>query len=580
MTDSLELSERIRYLESINNQLKNELLVTVEENKRITDKYLNMVSNLENMVLDKNEALFKSQRILENTLSELQIMLDYSPAIIFFKDVNLNFIRVNRPFLDFFGLKKDDVIGKSQHQIFEKLYFNEDDEKHVIKSSKAVINRDLIVKKEDKSYFLEISIIPVYGINHIVEGILCFANDVTDYIKVKNDNIVLLNNLNSSQKNEALGTLASGISHDFNNILSAVIGYAEIAYNFIEEPEKLKKYLSEVLFAGNRAKELIKQILTFNRKNETEIMPVNLIDCVFESLKLIRPTLPANIEINTELNIKNAVIAGNAIQIQQVMLNLCTNSWQSIKKPNGKIVISIDKVFLNDIFISKAMHKVIPGYYYKLTVSDNGSGIPKNIIDKIFDPYFTTKLKEQGTGLGLSVVMGIVSYHKGTIEVFSELEKGTTFSLYFPKIETVPIEKIKENHTYSFGQGSILFIDDEPAINVLMQNFLTKLGYNVEIYSDSIEAYDHFVKNYDKYNLILTDLAMPKSDGFDLIKKINALNKNIPIILCSGYCNDEAENIANSLGVNDILKKPFDFHEVSICIRKVLSNEVQIQDDI
>jgi PAS domain S-box-containing protein len=567
-----ELLEKIKYLEIENQQIKNELNLTKQENKAITDKYLEIVNNLEKNVINKNEELIHYQRTLENTLYELQIMLDYSPAIIFFKDIKLNFVRVNRPFLSFFNLKISKVIGHNQKSLFKTEYFNESDELFVIQNAKSLLKRDCSIQINNKAYYFEVNILPVFAENHQISGIVCFALDVTDLTKIKNDNLVLLNHLNTSQKHEALGTLAGGISHDFNNILSAIIGYTEIANNFVEKPDKIKKYLSEVLFASNRAKELIKQILTFSRKSSKEIQPINLIDCIEESLKLIRPTIPSIVDINLQINIKHALIAGNDIQIKQILLNLCTNAWHAMQGKPGIINIILEQI---DVDIDTTLifnNKITPGIYYKLTVSDNGSGIPKNILNKVFDPYFTTKNKDQGTGLGLSVVLGIVSEHNGSIEVISEPRKGTKFEIFLPKIDSIHIEKPKELHTYQYGKGSILFVDDEPSINFLMQDFLSKLGYDVDIFNDSLEAFEYYVNYKDKYNLIFTDLIMPKSDGFDLIKKIKAIDNKIPIILCSGYHNEESEKMANDLLVDAILKKPLDFHEISIKIQDLINH--------
>ena len=571
MNNINDLNNKIKQLESKVKHLNNELDLTKEENQKINQKYLEIVLNLENKVIEKNNDLLKIQQRLEETLSETELMLDYSPAMIFFKDKELKFKRVNKPFLTFFNKKSEEIINKTEKEVFNKYFFLESAEKEVLQTLQAQMVLAHRLKIQEKNYYFDIYVIPIFKTSHKVDGLLTFAKDVTKFIKTKNDNLLLLNHLNQTQKTEALGTLASGISHDFNNILSAIIGYTEISCNFADNPEKIKKYLNEVLFAANRAKDLIRQILMFSKKNNSEIIPLNLIDVFKQSMKLIRPTFSSKIEIIHKFNVKDVIIGGNPVQLQQVFLNICTNAMQAMKSvDHPKIEINFDEIYLTKNCI-KNNNNLIPGIYYIISISDNGIGIPDNILDKIFDPYFTTKEIDEGTGLGLSVVMGIISQHKGIITVKSKVNYGTTFNIYLPKIDTVPVKDIQADNFYNYGKGYILFVDDEPSINEMMLNFLTQLGYTVDVFSDSIKAFEQFYKDCNKYDLIMTDLAMPKSDGFDFIKKITHINKSIPIILCTGYSTVETEEQAYKLGAKMIFKKPFDFHDLSIGIKSLLS---------
>ncbi|MBP7563208.1 MAG: response regulator, partial [Candidatus Cloacimonetes bacterium] len=375
--------------------------------------------------------------------------------------------------------------------------------------------------------------------------------------------------LRQAQKIESLGTLASGIAHDFNNILAAIIGYAEMASNIEGDDFSKKKYMDEVLKASLRAKELIRQILTFSRKTETSFKPVDLVAVIEEVNNFLRPTLPSSIDLVFNNNSDHAVILGDHTQIHQVFMNLCTNAYQSMKSKKGKLIIDIIKTKIKE---DDSLTTLSPGHYYKISIKDNGVGINPDNLDKIFEPYFTTKKSGEGTGLGLSVVLGIVNTHKGTIRVKSELDKGSEFSVYLPKLEFHELDKCSVPVNYIKGNQKILLVDDEKSIASLITEFLCYLGYTVVSTSDSQEAWDLFQDAPDSYHLLMTDMTMPKMTGVELIEKVRILRPEIPVVLSSGYQETIEEERINDLKNLKILQKPYELYHISSLLNEIFQS--------
>ncbi len=373
--------------------------------------------------------------------------------------------------------------------------------------------------------------------------------------------------LQQSQKMEAIGTLAGGIAHDFNNILGAVIGYAELAQNLVEKRSKAYNHLDEVLSAGMRAKQLVQQILTFSRATKHELAPIRLAPVAEEAIKLLRASLPATLEIRTNLSSQSAVIA-DPTKFHQVLMNLCTNAAHAMRKRGGVLDVCLSDFFLNSESTENNA-SVQPGPYVKLTVSDTGQGMSRHILDRIFDPFFTTKRKGEGTGLGLSVVHGIVKSFNGHITVRSRPGKGTCFELLLPAV-CLEIDSISEQRPIPTGSERILLVDDErPLVDSLKQQ-LESLGYTVTGTTKPVEAREAFRANPSQCDLVITDLTMPQLPGDKLARALLQIRPDLPIILCTGFSESVDSKTLNAAGFPALLHKPVLKPQLAEAVRKAL----------
>jgi len=396
------------------------------------------------------------------------------------------------------------------------------------------------------------------------DTVIGIARDITE-------ELILNERLRHSQKMEAIGTLAGGIAHDFNNILSGIIGYSQLAHLDIENPEKTRRHIGHVEKGAKRAAELVQQILTFSRRTEYQKHRLNLFKSVSEALKLLRPSIPSTIEIVNKLDSQSVVYA-DPIRIHQVVMNLCTNAYHAMRKTGGFLTVSLSDV---EIFESKYLwdKKIIPGEYIKLEVSDTGIGMEKSELDKAFEPYFTTKGLGQGTGLGLALVHAIVDEHDSFLDIYSKPGKGTSFYIYFPRIkqdaDSDALESSKENQIK--GSEIIMVVDDEEAIRESCRGILQSQGYKVYTFSNGIDALKKFKAGSTKFDLVLTDLAMPGLSGDKLAIEILKIHPEMPIILCTGYSEVMTETKAMELGIKKYVQKPMSNRDLSVLIRKILN---------
>jgi CheY-like chemotaxis protein len=378
-----------------------------------------------------------------------------------------------------------------------------------------------------------------------------------------------------SQKLEAIGTLTGGIAHDFNNILSAIMGYTQLAAVLIPRDNKAQDKLEEVLKACSRAANLIRQILSFSRQTEQEKIPVMFRPIVKEVLKLLGATLPPTIELKENITEKHKV-NGDPSQIYQIILNLCTNASHALASGPGQIEVTLESIDI-DSPADEANLEIQKGRYVKISVADTGTGINEDIKKRIFEPYFTTKAKETGTGLGLATTHGIIKNHGGCIRFESQENQGTTFHVYLPQVETPDKSIFFDNsHTPASFQGRLLFVDDQDALVETSQKLLENLGYEVIAKNCPQNALEAFQQDPDYFDLVITDLAMKKMTGMTLIEKILAIRKDIPIILCTGYNNERAKEIVMKTGVCSIVNKPFSMHKLADKIQHLLNENEKI----
>ena len=397
-----------------------------------------------------------------------------------------------------------------------------------------------------------------------MEGIV---TDITEAKLAEEEKANLEEELRQAHKMEAVGTLAGGIAHDFNNILSAIIGYAELAKDDIPPTNPAYGEIEEVISAGKRARDLVKHILAFSRKSNEDRIPLKPQLLVEEALNLIRASLPSTIEIKHSINPDCGNIMADPTQMHQVIMNICTNAAQSMDEKGGTL-----EVILNEEYISGDYGQETQPFV-KLTIKDTGTGIPEEILNRIFDPYFTTKDTGKGSGMGLAIVHGIVESHNGKISVESTLGKGTTFHLFFPKIATASIDEKKNSEPLKKGSEKILVVDDETSMaNVTMQR-LKRLGYHVTVKTDSLEALALFQQNPDYFDLVITDQTMPKMTGDHMVQEMLDIRKDLPAILCTGYSSKINHEKAKKLGIKAFLLKPVENFELSHTVRKVLDEK-------
>jgi PAS domain S-box-containing protein len=382
------------------------------------------------------------------------------------------------------------------------------------------------------------------------------------------DRKALESRLVQAHKMEAIGTLAGGIAHDFNNILSAVIGYTEMTKGKIDQPV-LQGHLGQVLKACERARSLVGQILTFSRGTEQERRPVDLVSLIKEGLKLLRATLPSTITFQSKIDPGTHTVLADPTQIHQVLINLCTNAAHAMLERGGMLEISLDNVEIpHQVMIHDP--DLSPGPYERLTVSDTGAGIAPEIMHRIFDPFFTTKRKGEGTGLGLSVVYGIVRSCGGTVTVQSNPGTGSIFSVYLPATPDYIESRLETPKSVPGGSERILFVDDEELILGLYQEMLEDLGYQVTATRDSMKAMEIFRGRPDQFDLVITDMTMPGMTGKDLSTKILKLRPDIPIILCTGFNELITEEKASAIGIREFAMKPLNQRTIAALIRKAL----------
>jgi PAS domain S-box-containing protein len=396
-----------------------------------------------------------------------------------------------------------------------------------------------------------------------------FLHDITDEKLLSLEKVDLERRLQQAQKMEAIGTLAGGIAHDFNNILGAVLGYTELAQDAVEKGSVVAADLDKVIESGNRAKDLVKQILAFSRQGDVERVALQPVLVVKEVLKMLRPSLPSTIEIRQNMSSDTGLIYADPTQIHQIVMNLCTNAFQAMEVLGGKLEVSVGEVMLGS---ADLVHEpdVVPGEFVQISVADSGPGIDVLLQEKIFDPYFTTKETGKGTGMGLSIVHGIVKSYGGVITLESGQGEGTVFHVYFPVVEQdeLPV-KIEENGA-SAGSERILFVDDEPLLAEMGRDMLERLGYHVTMHTSSLDALETFQNQPNEFDLVITDQTMPGMTGVDLARRLMQIRLDIPVILCTGYSAIITEKQAKSMGIAEFAFKPVSQKALVSLIRKVL----------
>lgn len=507
---------------------------------------------------------------MEQEMRRLAVAVEQSSESIIITDVSGNIQYVNAAFENTSGYSHEEVLGrktdflnsgKQGTQFFAELW---DTISRGDPWSGEFINR-----KKDGSLYIEESVIyPIRGEGNEMINYVAIGRDITEEREIEK-------HMRQQQKMNAIGALAGGVSHDFNNILTAILGYVALCMNTVDEESKAYGYLKEIVKAGDRATKLVRQILTFSRQEEQEFQPLELQSVVEDSLNMVQTTMKKNITVEQHIDPDCGAILGDATQIQQVLINLCTNAAHALGRTNqGTLSISLQEVDVAEGHKDEKLVDLEPGKYACIIVSDSGCGMPPEVVERIFEPYFTTKKKGEGTGFGLSIVHGIVRKHRGEISVESEEGVGTTFTIYIPLLgEAVPEEKEPVDLSVPSGAGRILFVDDDEAILSMGREMLESFGYEVVSASNGLQALETFKLGPKAFDVIVTDYSMPEINGHELIQQILKVRNDIPTILCSGYMEKVEGEDLRSLGHAGYVAKPVDWKELGRTIQKYIGEK-------
>ncbi len=501
------------------------------------------------------EAMRESESLC-NTIFE-----NMGGAMLIFDD-DTTILRANAEASEISGYSREELEGKKSWMEFVRkeilVRMKGSNELRILDPNQILKDCDIkISNREGATKDIALTVAAIPGTKKLVASLL----DRTERSRLETQ-------LQQAHKMEAIGTLAGGITHDFNNILGAVIGYTELALIETEKGTQIREYLEEALRAEIRAKDLIHQILTFSRLAAAKQKPVPIVSVIMEALTLMKASLPATIDIKTHIEKDSGTVKADSTQIHQVVMNLYANAAHAMREDGGTLEVSLIPLEIDPLFSDQhpGMH---PGSYVRFTVRDTGCGMTTDVMDRIFDPYFTTKEKSEGTGLGLSVVHGIVGRHDGIITVESEPGKGTTFHIYLPRLHQ-KAELPEKQRSLSTGCERILFVDDEPSLTDIGKQILEHLGYRVTAMISSTEALELFRSRPDQFDIVITDMTMPVMTGDKLTRELLRIRPGIPVILCTGFSQHITQDRGDQLGIRSLVMKPFTAHSLALIVRQTL----------
>jgi len=521
------------------------------------------------------EELQGTNRLLWDSEQRLSGIFRNAPIGISLFDLEGNITRVNEYALKMMGYTREEILGKS----FQSITHPDDYSKGRDLFNQLISGRidtyrydKRYIRKDGSEWWADVSTSALRSETGKIVAMIGIAIDIDEKIKAQMEHERIQNQLWQAQKLEAVGTLAGGIAHDFNNILTAILGYTDLAISDIRDGEDVEESLLQVKSASLRAKDLVRQILTLSRNGDNVKKPGRLAPIIEDVMNLVKVGISPLIKIALTNHSVDRLVLCDQTQIHQVILNLCINANYAMKDRGGDLAINVSDITIDSTFAD--LHKVDPGEYILITVTDTGTGMNRDIVERIFDPFFTTKALGIGTGLGLSVARGIILDHGGFITAESEEDKGTKFSVYLPVYSgsEVEIPAVSPDAEIPGGNERLLIVDDEHVIAEMTRLLFQKLGYTIQTAPGGDEALDIF--NSDPYNfdLIITDQVMPGMSGLDLTREIKRIRPEIPVILCTGY-SDIAEPVkAKELGVNEFLSKPVLTEDLAGAIRRVLDS--------
>ena len=501
----------------------------------------------------------KAAEALKESEEKYRVLFEAAKDAIFLSDESGKFIDVNKAACESLGYSKEELLKLGNSDI-------DADSRGVEAFSRVRDGKAKEALFEVNQCRKDGTLLPreITGSMYYSAGTLTFlaiARDISERIKLEEQ-------LRQSHKMEAIGTMAGGVAHDFNNLLVPILGFTELVISDLPMESRAREDLNHVLDSGKRAKKLVNQILTFSRKSEVPLQPVNMVLIVEEAVGLINHSLPPTIEIRRHIEPNISTVNADPTQIHQILMNLCTNAEHAM--PEGGILeISLANVEVDEE-LKGEFNGLAAASYVRLAVKDTGCGMSKKTIKRIFDPFFTTKAKELGTGLGLSVVQGIVKSHNGSITVQSEIGSGSNFIILLPAVQNVSVVSAASNAPVLRGTESILFVDNEPAIAEMGKRTLERLGYSVATRTSSKEALELIRLDPEKFDLVITDQTMPHMTGVDLAVEILKVRPDIPIILCTGYSQKMTSKKAHASGIRKLIMKPLVGAELGHTVREVL----------
>jgi len=519
------------------------------------------ITERKQMELELRDSELRFRTLFEQSIDAIAIMDSFPPC----------FRYVNSAFVQLFGYSQEEILNLTGERIWNTVYpedlpaLQTSLKKRMIGQETSARYEFRIVRKDGEVRWVEtVGYRSQLGDKVINQSIY---RDITSRKIAEAEQRQLELKLQQAQKMEAIGTLAGGIAHDFNNILAAILGYAEMAKEDSEPESKASKELDRVIEAGNRAAELVKQILAFSRQSVSEPVPLNPEYLIKETIKLLRPSLPSTITINHQSQSSTCTIIADPTQIHQLLMNLCTNAFHAMEQTGGVLSISLK---IQELASSELQQypNIKPGQFVVLSVSDTGPGVPSQIRDRIFDPYFTTKAVGKGTGMGLAIVHGIATALGGFVTCESNLGQGSVFRVFFPAIKLSIPPKIESIDVIPTGNEHVLFVDDEEMLAELGKTMLESLGYHVTLCTDSIAALSLFREQPDKFDFLVTDQTMPGMTGFDFARNVLQIRPNFPIILCTGYSNIIDENSAKKVGIKKFIMKPVTKKELAESLKE------------
>lgn len=509
---------------------------------------------------------YRARRKLQRELKRLATVVEQSAEGVMITDSASTIRYVNPAFERITGYRRSEVIGRNPGvmksgrnagSIYQELW-------RTIKSGQVWQGRLINKRKDGRLYHEAASISPIFDAEGRASGYVAVKRDITEQLSLES-------RLRQTQKMEALGTLAGGIAHDFNNILYPIIGYAELILGNMETHPPNHRRVEEILSCAKHANELVNQILAFSRRSKPKLRPLQLQPIIRETIKPFRAFLPPSVELRLELDEACGFVMADPTHIRQIVLNLITNALHAMEETGGCLQVQLRPTELGQEKLSN--QEMRPGQYICMSVTDEGMGIDKAVMDKLLDPYFTTKAKGKGTGLGLAVVHGIVTGYGGGVRVRNRMDKGARLDIYFPlSRRRAPMELEPEMDELPMGDERILVVDDEVHNMNLLEDSLCELGYRVSKHAGSLAALAAFREDPDRFDLVVTDFAMPQMNGDRLAKAMLALRPQLPIILCTGFSESFSVAEARAIGIRNYLKKPLSRHTLAQTVRRALDS--------
>jgi len=516
----------------------------------------------------------QSEMALRESEAKYRHLVNHAPAGIY--EVNFvdgKFVSVNDVICEYTGYTRQELLAMRALDILtddSQKRFSERMDK-VFRGREVPPSAEFDIRaKTGRQFCVLINSKIIYAADGKPTGAMVVAHDITERKRAEEEKKNLEYQLQQAQKMEAVGTLAGGIAHDFNNILSVIIGYTELILMNGKVDADVRQNMKEIFNASKHARDMVKQILAFSRQSKQERKPIQVAHIVKEAIKMLRASLPSTISIEQHIEKDTAVIEADPTQIHQVLMNLCTDAANAINEKDG-----ILRIRLQNVEFDQAAAVEIPdlkaGSYLKLTVEDSGEGIPPELRQQIFNPYFTTKEKGKGTGLGLAVVQGIVKSYSGAVTVESDEGKGAAFHIYLPALKRRLIAEEELAKPLPMGYESILMVDDEQPLVEIGKQMLERLGYSVVTRTSSIEALELFKANPHRFDLVITDIVMPNMSGDKLAEKMMDIRADIPVILCTGYSEKFTRQEAADMGIRSFLMKPLVMKDLADTVRQALT---------